>query len=99
MGAREQSMSGTTASQKHLLLVSDFDQTLSFNDSGKVLSEVIGASGFEAKVAGLARTNLVQQAAERADRIRHDPDYRTVRREHLVQTGQRVRLRREDRKS
>src|SRR5574342_176085 len=95
MGAREQSMSGTTASQKHLLLVSDFDQTLSFNDSGKVLSEVIGASGFEAKVAGLARTNLVQQGAELAYLIRHDPDFRTVRREHLVQAGQRVRLRRD----
>jgi phosphoserine phosphatase len=88
-------MSTTAVSPKHLLLVSDFDQTLSFNDSGIVLSEIIGASGFEAKVAGLARTNLVQQGAELAYLIRHDPDFRTVRREHLVQAGRRVRLRRD----
>jgi hypothetical protein len=41
------------------LLVSDFDQTLSFNDSGQVLSGVIGATRFQEKVEGLARTNLV----------------------------------------
>ena len=40
-----------SARSKHLLLVSDFDQTLSFNDSGLVLSQMIGASGFEEKVA------------------------------------------------
>ena len=33
----------------------DFDQTLSFNDSGLVLSELIGATGFQEKVDGLAR--------------------------------------------
>ena len=27
---------------KHFLLVSDFDQTLSFNDSGHLLSEFLG---------------------------------------------------------
>jgi phosphoserine phosphatase len=85
----------TAAPRKHFLLVSDFDQTLSFNDSGLVLSEIIGASGFEEKVAGLARTNLVQQGAELAYLIRHDPDFRGVRREHLVEAGRRVRLRRD----
>ncbi len=80
---------------KHYLLVSDFDQTLSFNDSGQVLSQLLGANGFEAKVAGLARTNLVQQGAELAYLIRHDPDFRTVRRDHLVEVGKRVRLRRD----
>lgn len=80
---------------KHLLLVSDFDQTLSFNDSGLVLSEMIGASGFQEKVAGLARTNLVHQGAELAYLIRHDPDFRGVRRDHLVEVGRRVRLRRD----
>ena len=44
---------------KHYLLASDFDQTLSFNDSGLVLSELLGISGFEERVAGLARSNLV----------------------------------------
>jgi phosphoserine phosphatase len=87
--------SSKTHQPKHLLLVSDFDQTLSFNDSGIVLSEIIGAPGFEEKVAGLARTNLVQQGAELAYLIRHDPDYRGVRREHLLEAGRRVRLRRD----
>lgn len=81
--------------RRHLLVVSDFDRTLSFNDSGLVLSDLIGASGFEEKVAGLARTNLVQQGAELAYLIRHDPDFRGVRRDHLVEVGRRVRLRRD----
>ena len=80
---------------KHFLVVSDFDQTLSFNDSGLVLSELLGADGFQHKVEGLARSNLVQQGAELAYLIRHDPDFRGVRREHLVETGRRVRLRRD----
>lgn len=86
-------MHPTTNRQRHLLLVSDFDQTLSFNDSGLVLSELIGAPSFQEKVAGLARSNLVQQGAELAYLIRHDPAYRGVRREHLVEAGRKVRLR------
>jgi phosphoserine phosphatase len=78
---------------KHFLVVSDFDQTLSFHDSGVVLSELIGASRFEEKVAGLAASNLVQQGAELAYLIRHDPEFRGVRPEHLVEAGRRVRLR------
>jgi phosphoserine phosphatase len=79
---------------KQYLLASDFDQTLSFNDSGHVLSELIGARGFADKVAGLARINLVQQGGELAYLLRHDPEYRSVRREHLVETGRRIRLKR-----
>jgi HAD superfamily phosphoserine phosphatase-like hydrolase len=78
---------------KHFLVASDFDQTLSFNDSGAVLGELLGATGFEQKVAGLARSNLVQQGGELAYLIRHDPEFRGVRREHLEETGRRVRLR------
>jgi 2-hydroxy-3-keto-5-methylthiopentenyl-1-phosphate phosphatase len=77
---------------KHYLLASDFDQTLSFNDSGIVLSELLGASGFQEKVAGLARINLVQQGGELAYLLLHDPEYRGVRREHLVEAGKRIRL-------
>jgi HAD superfamily phosphoserine phosphatase-like hydrolase len=80
---------------RHFLLASDFDQTLSFNDSGLVLSEIIGASSFESKVAGLAASNLVQQGGELAYLIRHDPEFRGVRREHLVETGRRVRLKKD----
>jgi phosphoserine phosphatase len=85
-------MTPTTAVQRHFLLASDFDQTLSFNDSGVVLSELIGATGFQDKVDGLARSNLVQQGGELAYLIRHDPDFRGVRREHLREAGRRVRL-------
>src|SRR5512146_593690 len=78
---------------EHYLVASDFDQTLSFNDAGLVLSEIIGARDFEQKVEGLARTNLVQQGGELAYLIRHDPEFRSVRREHLWEAGRRVRLR------
>jgi phosphoserine phosphatase len=77
---------------KQYLLASDFDQTLSFNDSGVVLSELIGFHGFHDKVKGLAEMNLVQQGAELSYLILHDPEFRRVRREHLVDTGKRIRL-------
>src|SRR5207247_7791146 len=78
---------------KHFLVVSDFDQTLSFNDSGQILSELLGIDDFREKVDGLASTNLVQQGAELAYLIRHDPAFRGVRRQHLTEAGGRVRLR------
>src|ERR1700716_2620588 len=78
--------------QKQYLLASDFDQTLSFNDSGVVLSELIGFHGFHDKVSGLSEMNLVQQGAELSYLILHDPEFRRVRREHLIETGKRIRL-------
>jgi phosphoserine phosphatase len=86
-------MAPVAPAPRHVLVASDFDQTLSFNDSGLVLSELIGASDFQRKVDGLARTNLVQQGAELAYLIRHDPEFRGVRKAHLEETGRRVRLR------
>jgi HAD superfamily phosphoserine phosphatase-like hydrolase len=77
---------------KHFLVASDFDQTLSFNDSGIVLSELLGVSEFEKKVDGLRRSNLVHQGGELAYLIRHDPEFRSVRREHLTEAGRGVRL-------
>ena len=77
---------------QRFLVASDFDQTLSFKDSGLVLSELLGISGFEQRVAGLARSNLVQQGGELSYLIRHDPEFRGVRREHLVEAGRHVRL-------
>jgi HAD superfamily phosphoserine phosphatase-like hydrolase len=82
-----------TTGTRHFLVASDFDQTLSFNDSGQILSDLMGVSGFEGKVAGLAHSNLVQQGGELAYLIRHDPEFRRVRREHLEEAGRRVRLR------
>jgi len=80
---------------KQYLLASDFDQTLSFNDSGLVLSELVGipAKIFEAKVSTLAVQNLVQQGGELTYLLLHDPEYRArVRKGHLLQAGKGVRL-------
>ena len=78
---------------KHFLVVSDFDQTLSFNDSGQILSDLLGITDFRQKVDGLALSNLVQQGAELAYLIRHDPAFRGVRREHLAEAGRLASLR------
>jgi len=43
-------------------------------------------------VKGLSQINLVQQGAELSYLILHDPEFRRVRREHLVETGKRIRL-------
>jgi len=77
---------------KRYLLASDFDQTLSFNDSGIVLSDLLGLSGFQERIAGLSRIHLVQQGAELAYLLLHDPEYRRVRQEHLVEVGKRIRV-------
>jgi HAD superfamily phosphoserine phosphatase-like hydrolase len=77
---------------RHYLFASDFDQTLSFNDSGTVLCELLGVHGYHERVAGLAASSLVNQGAELAYLIRHDPEFRGVRREHLIEAGRRVRL-------
>lgn len=77
---------------KRYLLASDFDQTLSFNDSGIILSELLGISGFQEKIEGLSRIHLAQQGAELAYLLLHDPEYRRVRKEHLLEVGRRVRL-------
>src|SRR2546428_13569791 len=76
---------------RRYLLASDFDQTLSFNDSGQVLAEMLGISNFQQKVAGLTRSNLVHQGAEPAYLLRHVPQFRSVRAEHLVEAGRRYR--------
>ncbi len=78
--------------KKHYLLASDFDKTLSFNDSGFVLSELLGVEDFEAKVHTLSERNLVQQGGELAYLLLHDPHFAGVRKEHLVQTGKRIHL-------
>jgi HAD superfamily phosphoserine phosphatase-like hydrolase len=80
--------------KRHYLLASDFDQTLSFNDSGLVLSEMLGINSFGERVAALSQLNLVQQGAELAYLLAHDPDFRRVTRKDLLAVGRRVRLKR-----
>ena len=80
--------------KKHYLLASDFDQTLSFNDSGIVLSEMLGITSFREKVAALSNLNLVQQGAELAYLLANDPEYARVTRDDLLNVGRQVRLKR-----
>jgi HAD superfamily phosphoserine phosphatase-like hydrolase len=80
---------------KHYLFASDFDQTLTFNDSGYVLAELVGipVEEFERKARGMEKLNLVQQGAELAYLLLHDPEFQSrVRREHLYEVGKRIRL-------
>jgi HAD superfamily phosphoserine phosphatase-like hydrolase len=82
-------------SLKHYLFASDFDQTLTFNDSGYVLSELLNipTAEFERKAEGMAKLRLVQQGAELAYLLLHDPAYHSrVRKEHLYEVGKRIRL-------
>jgi phosphoserine phosphatase len=74
------------------LVASDFDKTLSFNDSGHVLGELIGVQDFEERVNALSSTYLVQSGAELAYLLGHDEEFRNVKRKHLVEAGKRVRL-------
>ncbi len=85
-------MKPTDSALKHYLLVSDFDQTLSFHDSGLVLSEMLGIDNFEERVAGLEQIHLVQQGGELTYLLLHDPDFRKVRSQHLIEVGKRIRL-------
>jgi HAD superfamily phosphoserine phosphatase-like hydrolase len=80
---------------KEFIFASDFDQTLTFNDSGYVLAELVGipTEEFERKAKGMARLNLVQQGAELAYLLLHDPEFKArVRKEHLYEVGRRIRL-------
>jgi 2-hydroxy-3-keto-5-methylthiopentenyl-1-phosphate phosphatase len=81
-----------SATKKHFILASDFDQTLSYNDSGQALSEMLGITDFHERVARVSSMNLVQQGGELAYLLMHDAAFRCVRREHLRDVGKRVRL-------
>src|SRR5437764_12289626 len=80
---------------KRYIFASDFDQTLTFDDTGYVLSEMVGipTSEFERRAQGMAKLNLVQQGAELAYLLLHDPEFNSkVRKEHLYEVGKQVRL-------
>src|SRR3984893_8010428 len=85
----------TDASRKEYIFASDFDQTLTFNDSVYVLAELVGipTAEFERKSTGMARLNLVQQGGELAYLLLHDPEFKSkVRKEHLYEVGKSIRL-------
>ena len=88
-------MQATTQMAKKYLVASDFDQTLSFHDSGAVLSELVGISSkdFERKTAILSAQNLVQQGGELAYLLLHDREFRVrVGKEHFGKAGKKIRL-------
>ena len=78
--------------KRRCLLASDFDQTLSFNDSGAVLADILNIPNFQGRIESLAAVSLVQQGGELTYLLRHDPEFRRVRRDDLIAVGKRVRL-------
>src|SRR5256712_13480975 len=82
--------------KKHYLLASDFDQTLSFNDSGIVLSEMLGITSFREKVAAPSVLNLVQQGADRALLPPHDAAVAHLTRDDPRKDGRQGRLEPDD---
>src|SRR6266566_5420733 len=81
--------------RKEYIFASDFDQTLTFNDSGYVLAELVGipTDEFERKATCMASLNLLQQGGELAYLLLHDPEFKLrVRKEHLYEVGKRIRL-------
>src|SRR5437762_9509603 len=94
-GSRESNIHMSDKPLKRYLFASDFDQTLTFDDSGYVLSELVGipTAEFERKAQGMAKLNLVQQGAELSYLLLHDPEFRArVRKQHLYEVGKTIRL-------
>jgi 2-hydroxy-3-keto-5-methylthiopentenyl-1-phosphate phosphatase len=85
-------LTNSSNGKREYLLVSNFDLTLCYNDSGVLLSEMLGVSDFRQRVDGLSDIHLVQQGGELAYLLLHDPEFRRVRKEHLIAVGKRVRL-------
>lgn len=81
-----------TPARSQYLVASDFDKTLSFNDSGFELAALLGVHDFEERVERVARLNLVAQGGELAYLLLHDLDFRAVRQKHLVEAGKRIHL-------
>lgn len=80
------------APARSFLFASDFDKTLSFDDSGQELANLLGLTDFEARCRALAEQNLVQQGGELAYLLLHDAAFAAVRKEHLVEAGRRVAI-------
>ncbi len=79
---------------RYYLFATDFDQALSYNEAGPTVAGLLGVRDYGDRLAALAASHLVQQGGELAWLMQHDPDFRRVRRELLVEAGQRLRLKR-----
>jgi HAD superfamily phosphoserine phosphatase-like hydrolase len=77
------------------LFVSDFDKTLSLEDSGYLLAEKIGITpeDFERKIGQIGKKNLVQLGGELAFLITSDEDFKgKVTQKLLEEVGKEVKL-------
>lgn len=87
--------------QKRYLFICDFDKTLSFDDSGVILSEKIGIDeeSFDKKLVKVRERNIVQLGGELAQLIITDPDYKgKVTKKLFKEVGREMKLKREVRK-
>ncbi len=81
--------------KRKFLFVSDFDETISLDDSGVLISQMIGIKPerFLAKVKELRRRNITQLGGELAYLLVSDPEYKNkVTKEILIETGRVIRL-------
>jgi phosphoserine phosphatase len=92
MAMREIVMRKDGKRKREYLFVSDFDQTLTRDDSGVLLAEMLGIADFDGRVAELSERHLVQHGGELGYLLLHDPDFRRVRRDDLREIGKRIRL-------
>lgn len=84
-----------TETREKYLLVSDFDKTLSLEDSGYLLSEKLGISPdkYRKKIEALRARNLVQLGGEFAYLIISDADYKgKVNKSMLFEVGKEIKL-------
>jgi HAD superfamily phosphoserine phosphatase-like hydrolase len=82
--------------QKKYLFVSDFDETISLDDSGVLISQMISVKPetFFAKVKAIRRRNIVQLGGELAYLLVTDPAYKNrIKKETFIKVGQVIRLR------
>ena len=80
---------------KKYLFICDFDKTLSFNDSGILLSEKIGINEeeFERKLTEVRKRNITPLGGELAYLITNDPDYKgKVTKQLFKEIGAQVKL-------
>ncbi len=77
------------------LFISDFDKTLSFTDTGYLLSDKLGISAdkYKKKIYQIRERNIVQLGGELSHLIIRDPDYKgKVTRDLLIGVGKQIKL-------
>jgi HAD superfamily phosphoserine phosphatase-like hydrolase len=82
-------------SRKKFLFVSDFDETISLDDSGVLISQMVSIEPekFFKKVKEVRKRNIVQLGGELAYLLITDPDYKNrVKKDTLIKVGQMIRL-------